>query len=407
MSQAVFDSDLLLDRAVKCGDWMVRNQITDRFDANRGRGIRSYDAKTGEKVLTGNWMTGTMLMSLLALWKRTGDERYLNSAVLAGRYILSLQVMDRQDRYFGAIREITPQSIEFAPRDAVSAAWGLVWLAEATGEQIYLDRACYFADWLIEKGMYRGWPMYAIYMDPKLEHFYSRGSFHGGTGLFFHDLFMLSGDQRYIEHGLLPIAVIYRDEFIADDGKPILERDPFTGAVTHAIDSLDLEHHPQHAINDDFSAAMLLAASKFFGDRSFVEKAALYARWVASVQDPDGGYVGGRIPSGVPVSEMYLRDIGEEIGDKMLIEAADRALKKLVSMQYLNTGDSCLDGAFHGIYEGKEPDKWGRTCVNMRTTSYALVALLKAESDLEGIWLGTHNKPFRDHRWIGLHDLVW
>lgn len=125
---------------------MVRNQITDRMDANRGRGIRSYDAKTGRKVLTGNWMTGTMLMSLLALWKRTGDERYRHAAVLAGRYIVSLQVMDRHDRYFGAIREITPQSIEFAPRDAVSSAWGLVWLAEATGEQLYLDRACMFAD---------------------------------------------------------------------------------------------------------------------------------------------------------------------------------------------------------------------------------------------------------------------
>lgn len=407
MTQGLFGPATLFDRAVKCGDWMVRNQVTDRQDANRGRGIRSYDALTGEKVLTGNWMTGCMAMSLLALWKRTGDERYRHSAVLAGRYILSLQVMDREDRYLGAIRELTPQSIEFAPRDAVSAAWGLVWLAEATSEQLYLDRARLFADWLIEKGMYRGWPMYAIYMDPNLDHFYSRGSFHGGTGLFLHDLFRLCGDQRYIEHGLLPIATIYRDQFIRDDGSLALERDPFTGEVTHAADSLDTEHHPQHAVNDDFSAAMLLAASRLFGDRSFVERAALYARWVASIQDPDGGYVGGRIPSGVPVSEMYLRDIGEESGDGTLLQAADKALGKLVSMQYLDTGDPCIDGAFHGIYEGREPDKWGRTCVNMRTTAYALVALLKAESDLEGIWLGTHNPPFRDYRWIGTHDLIW
>ncbi len=398
----------ILDRAVACGDWIVRNQITDRMDANRGRGIRSYDARTGEKVLTGNWMTGCMLMSLLALWKRTGDERYRHSAILAGRYILSLQVMDRRDRYFGAIREITPQSIEFAPRDATSAAWGLVWLAEATQEQLYLDRAVLFADWLIEKGMYRGWPMYAIYMDPKLEHFYSRGSFHGGTGLFLHDLFMLSGDQRYIERGLLPIATIYRDDFIADDGRPVLERDPFTGEVTHSVETLEgAEAPPQHSLNDDFSAEMLLAASRLFADRSYLERAALYARWVASVQEADGGYAGGRVPSAVPVSEMYLRDIGEEIGDAALVRAADRALAKLISMQYLDTGDPCIDGAFSGVYEGKEPVRWGRTCVNMRTTSYALIALLKAESGLEGIWLGAHNKPFRDHRWVGAHNLIW
>ena len=43
----------------------------------------------------------------------------------------------------------------------------------------------------------------------------------------------------------------------------------------------------------------------------------------------------------------------------------------------------------------------------MRTSCYALMALLKAESKLADIWLGTHNKPFTDHRWTGLHDLVW
>jgi len=45
--------------------------------------------------------------------------------------------------------------------------------------------------------------------------------------------------------------------------------------------------------------------------------------------------------------------------------------------------------------------------MNMRTTSYALIALLKAESNLADIWLGIHNKPFRDNRWVGLHDLIW
>ena len=385
---------------------MVRNQITDRFDANKGRGIRSYDADTHEKVLTGNWMTGTMAMSLLALWRRTGNSEYLDAAVSAGRYIMSLQVMDQSDRHFGAIREITPQSIEFAPRDATSGAWGLAWLAEATGEAIYLDRARLFADWLVENGMYRGWPLYAIYMDDKLDNFYSRGSFQSGAGLFLFDMYGLTGDVKYIERGLLPIATIYRDEFITDSGKLILERDPFTGKVTHAFDE-NAEVVPQHAINDDFGAAMMIQASRFFGDRSFIEKTAVFARWVASIQDPDGGYFGGRIPSAVPVSEMFMRDIGGELGDARLTEAADLALAKLVSMQYVDHPDPLIRGAFNGVYEGKEPNRWGRTCVNMRTTSYALAALVKAESDIAGIWLGAHNKPFEDHRWKGTHDLVF
>jgi len=405
MTQQVFEASLLLERAVKCGEWMVTNQITDRMDANKGRSIRSYDADTKELALTGNWMCGTMAMSLCALWKRTGDRKYLDGAISAARYIMSLQVMDRDDWHFGAIREITPQSIEFAPRDATSGAWGLVWVAEATGESIYLDRARLFADWLVERGMYRGWPLYAIYMDPKLDNFYSRGSFQSGAGLFLYDVFRLTGGAKYIERGLLPIATIYRDDFIRDDGTLVLERDPFTGRITHAVD--DPENLPQHALNDDFGAAMMIAASRFFNDPSYVWKTAGFAHWAASIQEEDGGFVQGHIPSAVPVSEMYMRDIGEELNDPALVEAADKALRKLVSMQWLDTGDPRLDGGFAGVYEGKEPDKWGRRCVNMRATSYALIALIKAESDLGDIWLGAHNKPFQDHRWLGLHDLVF
>lgn len=405
MTPSEFDRGMLLERARRCGDWMVANQVTDRMDANRGRSIRSYDADTHEKLLAGNWMTGCMAMALLALWKRTGEDPYREAAVLAARYIMSLQVLDREDPHFGAIREITPQSIEFAPRDAASAAWGLAWIAEATGQSIYLDRARLFADWLVDRGMYHGWPIYAVYMDPKLDNFYSRGSFQSGAGLFLHDLFQFTGDAKYVERGLLPIASIYRDQFITDEGKLILERDPFTGAVTSPRP--DEQDMPVHMINDDFGAAMMIAAAKLFSDDSYVNRAALYARWVASVQDPDGGYEQGRIPSGVPVSEMYFRDLGEILNDAGLIAAADRAMSKLLTMQYLDHPDPCVSGAFQGMYEGKEQNRWGRTCVNMRTSCYALMALLKAESKLADIWLGTHNKPFTDHRWTGLHDLVW
>jgi hypothetical protein len=394
---------LLLERAVLCGDWMLRNQVTFRQDANKGRTIRSYDAKTKERILTGNWMTGHLAMCALALWKRTGEKKYLTAAERAGHYIMSLQVMDQDDPYYGAIRELTPQSIEFAPRDAAGGAWGLVWLAEATGDPEYRRRARLYGDWLVEKGMYRGWPMFAIYMDDELDHFYSRGYFQSGAGLFLHDLFVSTGDPKYIERGLLPIARIYRDDFINEDGSVIKERDPFTGKVTDPRSGR--EDIP--VVNDDFGALMLIAASRLFDDDSYIGKAARYARWLASVQDDDGGFLGGKIPSGVPVGEITLRDIGTVTNDRTLIEAANRALEKLLTMQILDTGDSCIDGGFHGIYEGVEPDREGRTCVNMRTSGYALMAMLKAESDLKNIWLGLHNDRFRDHRWVAMHDLIW
>jgi hypothetical protein len=270
---------------------------------------------------------------------------------------------------------------------------------------VYLERARLFGNWLMEKGMYRGWPIYAVYMDAGLDNFYSRGSFQSGAGLFFHDLFMLSGDQRYIERGLLPIATTYCDDFINDDGSLVLDRDPFTDEVTSP--KTGQEKLPQHAYNDDFGAAMMIAASRLFGDDSYIAKAAKFAHWLADAQEDDGGFAGGEIPSAVAVSAMIFRDYGTILNDSKLLQHADRSTCKLLDMQLLDTGDPCIDGGFRGIYEGAEPNRSGRTCVNMRTSSYALIALLKAESDLADIWLGIHNKPFQDHRWLGTHDLIW
>jgi len=399
---------------------MVRNQITDRMDANRGRCVRCCDLKSGLITLTGNWPTGVLTMCLCAMHKRTGKEEFVRRAEFAGRYICSLQVMDPRDkRYFGAIREITPQSIEFAPRDATTAAWGLVWLYNATRDPLYLERAVLFGEWHMEHGMYDGWPLYGSYMDPEMQDYYMAGGFQSGTGLFYHDLFMASGDARFIERGFRPIAVNYRDRFFREDGSIIQERDPFTGAV-RAADPAEDEKTAlgTHHYNDDFSGAMLQTAADFFKDESFRETARKYAHWLASVQDEDGGYCGGKVPSGVPVSLMYLHDLGTFYDDGALLKARDKALAKLLSMQYLDTGHPMIDGAFQGARDGfmegsglhaDPPMPHLDCCINMRTTGYSLMALLKLESDLADIWLGRRNAPFVDplDTRVGEPDLIW
>jgi hypothetical protein len=214
-----------------------------------------------------------------------------------------------------------------------------------------------------------------------------------------------TGDAKFIERGLKPIARIYRDDFINDDGSLNLDRDPFTREVTSPEPGQT--KLPQHAYNDDFGASMMLAASRLFNDDSYMNKAALFARWLVRHQGEDGGYEGGEIPSAVPVTEMIFRDYGTLMDDQVLLSAADKTLEKLVGMQFTDTGDPRIDGGFLGVYEGTEPKRAGRMCVNMRASAYALIALLKAESDLADIWLGIHNKPFRDQRWVGTHDLIW
>ena len=106
------EKETVYESLLECAEWQFRNQVKDRQDANRGRFIRSYDKASGSLIYTGNWQTGAALMSLLSVYRRTKDAKYLEAAEYAGHYLMSLQVLDtREPRYYGAIRELTPQSI--------------------------------------------------------------------------------------------------------------------------------------------------------------------------------------------------------------------------------------------------------------------------------------------------------
>ena len=398
----------LFTAAEKTAQWMINNQITNREDANRGRVFKYYDFKTEFSGLTHNWMTGALCMSLLAIYKRTKDKKYLRHAEYAGRYIISLQVMDQRDeKYYGVIREITPQSIEFAPRDATTAAWVLVWLYEATKNPLYLDRAILFGNWHLKFAMHDGWPLYAKYMDPDLEDFYAKGSFQSGTGLFYHDLFMMSGDTRYIEFGLKPIADNYIKDFFEENGQLILERDLFTNKKKSVpSEQKDVIKNKMHLFNDDFGGAMLQSASDLFKEEKYRHQAKKYAYWLADNQNEDGSFLDGTVYSGVPVSLMYFNDLGEYYKDDKLLKARDKALKQLLSMQISGTNNTKLKGAFQGDYAG--PDKTGgKINMNTRSTSYALMALLKLESKTKNIWLGRYNTKWIDPLKRGIHNLVW
>ena len=402
------ESQTVYESLLECAEWQIRNQVKDRQDANRGRIIRAYDKASGSLIYTGNWQTGAALMSLLSVYRRTKDAKYLEAAEYAGHYLMSLQVLDpHETRYYGAIRELTPQSMEFAPRDATTAAWALVWLYKFTGEDEYLRRAVLFGDFHLKYCMCEGWPRYACYMEREFPDFYARGSFQSGTGLFYYDLFMASEDCRYIEFGLRPIADNYMKYFFKDNGEIILEREIFTWNVTAESGQKDVTPS-MHLFNDDFGAAMLQTASDLFKDEKYRNAARKYAQWLANHQDEDGGFCDGAHPSAVPTALMYFHDLGRYYDDENLLKAGEKALGKLLAMQYRNTGDGRLDGAFKGRYEGpKGFPGGGETCVNNRTTSYALSALIKLESDVEEIWLGRNNKLFVDPLKERISDQKW
>jgi len=394
------DKSIILERAQAALDNMILGQVIDREDANQGRTIRDYNARTGKKVLSGNWCTGIFMACLLAMYKRTGKAEYLDRAEFAGHYIMSLQNLDsRNKRYYGAFRECIPQSLETLPRDATTAAWCLVWLYEATGKAEYLDRAMLFAEWHMEYGMFNNWPHWAVFNDKDNTTYFMHGSFQSGTGLIYHDLFLATQDGRYIERGLRPIADRYIKDFIREDGSLIVQRNAMSNAQPGGVDyEVELS---MHSFNDDFGNQMLMAASDLFEDEKYRDHARKFALWLARNQREDGNFFNGvkTVSSAVPIALMYFDELGRYYNDPELLAAAEKSYKKLLDMQLMEATDPLLHGAFEGMVSCAEDDP--RTIIQLRTNAYALIALLKVEGKVRNFWLGgEHNDKFIDPIYI-------
>lgn len=391
------DKSIIFDRVKLAVDFMLRHQVINRLDANQGRTLNVYNSVSGLEYYTTSWETGAFMACLLAMYKRTGDPMYLDRAEHAGHYIMSLQVMDNRDlSRYGAFRECTPQSVEFCPRDATTAAWCLVWLYEATKKAEYLDRAVLFAEWHLRNGMCGGWPLWAIFMDENNFKYYAKGSFQSGTGLFYHDLFMQTNDPRYIEQGLRPIAEIYIRDYFNEDGSIIIERSIFSNQPQKRADDHSVEANMHH-FNDDFGNQMLMAASDIFKDEKFRDHARKFARYLSSIQLEDGNFFNGKntVSSAVAQALMYYDELGRYYNDPVLLAAAEKTFKKALDMQLLDTDDPKLYGAFEGMPDKTCPDP--RKLIQMRTNAYMVIALLKVEGKIKNFWLGgEHNTPFVD-----------
>lgn len=393
------DKKVIFQAAERTAAWLLANQAKHRQDANKGRfPLSCHPGGKGDLPFPASqsWDTGCSLMSLLAMYKRTGEQKYLDAAELAGHYIMSLQVMDpRQKLYYGVFREVTPQSVDLCPRDSASGAMALTWLYEATGNPEYLDRAVLFADWLMEYGMFEGWVRWAVMMDGQ-DHLYAKGSFQSGCALLFHDLFMQTHDLRYIERGMRPIVETYVRDFLREDGSIILNREIMSNKLFHFDESRpDLIELDMHSFNDDFGCVSLMRAAEMFQDDKYEDAALRFTRWLARHQDEDGDFGGGVAPSAIPQALIYFHDLGEKYQDAELLAARDKTLETLLRFQYNGFDDPRIDGGFPA-----EKQK-GKVVCGLRMTQYALIALLHVESDLKEVWLGRCNRKFRDP----LHDL--
>lgn len=370
-----------LSRARLLADWFAANQVAAGSDANRGRFLDHVPTRGAAPRMarSTNWTGGMTLISLLMSWQRTREKKYLDAAWLAGAYLKSLQVLDRTRPWaFGAIREETPQGDAFHPRDALSAAWGLLHLHMVTGAGVELYRARLFAEWFLRRAMRRGYPAWTAYADKKREPCWQLGSFHGGSPLFFFDLSSVTGEAKWRRLGLT-ICDTWIRTFLKPDGSLRIEVDPKTGKdlTGKGPNAGHVGWQNMHKLNDDFTALALLRAWRLTGRTRYLEAARRFLDRVLSVQNPDGSF--GKVPvnSAAPTLVLELLDFSRIAREPSYRVAALRSVPHFLSLQELKSRDRRFRGGFycvHGAYVHN-----GRVALGVRTSAYALAALLRLE----------------------------
>jgi len=128
-----------LQRASRMADWLVSIQLES--GAFQGEHI-------GETIRPIVFNTGQVLLGLVSIYKQTGDDRYKNSAIRAGDWLLDIQDTD------GAWRRFTYNDIPHVYHTRV--AWALLELNNIVSGA-YLESAVRNINWAMDNQLPNGW----------------------------------------------------------------------------------------------------------------------------------------------------------------------------------------------------------------------------------------------------------
>lgn len=379
---------LFYDAAIRVADWMVANQKAGDYDANKGRFAGAVSARELNTIWRSeSWLTGVATMGMLMTWHRTEDKKYLDAALRAGEYLKTLQILDtREPRFFGAIREHTPQSTWCYPRDGLTGAMAMLWLYEETKEQEYLERVKMFNKWFMEHAMQKGWPAWQYYFSDRAPDFL-QGSFHGGDAQYFFDYYRVTGDGTCLEKGVRSIVDYALEKFIMLDGRiKVIYNAEAKQYIEDGVTFKGMQKMHRH--NDDFMTIGVLSAHLLYQEPRYLGRAEAYAHWLISEQRLDGGFGNPDVPPAAATVPNFLIDLYEVTKNPQYLQAALKGAKYLLTQQELNPEHKEIYGGFYG-YDGK----WNvghHDVINLRTSGYALIALLK----LEGKERGPYYSPF-------------
>jgi len=184
--------------------------------ADNGRFLYEYFPATGSGHGGVVWTQATAIMGLLTMFHglRYVGWEFREPAILAGEYLKTLQILDKgKETNYGAFRETTPQTSYGYPRDAATGGMGLIALYRETGEEDYLQRAMIFAEWYHRYGSNeKGWPHYQFIFKtgkggkPSPET--PDADWQGGGALVYYWLYKLTGDKKWFGYFMQIVAIL-------------------------------------------------------------------------------------------------------------------------------------------------------------------------------------------------------
>jgi hypothetical protein len=357
--------------AILAADWYVNSQLPLRpggsdWDANAGRFIYNYHIPTRWRVNGLPWTQARAIMVLMAAYRLTGKSKYMEAAKKGAGYLFTTQEVDQTRPYFGTFHEEVPQSDKCWPRDGAEAASGYLHLYHETGDKDLVRRCKLYADWLLSVSDKKdGFPPGGSYFNPVRQHFY-RKAFLVGTGMMYGLLYRATGEKKYLEKGLRPLAVSVEKHFLGKDGALIETH--FDPHHTRADKTGRLL-----VLNDDGLCAALLSYGKITNQPKLIEQAVRIADWMMTLGKVDQF-------SSLPGQLNFILDIHRETGEKKYHDYVLKRLPEVLALQVTGSKDPWAQGGFRG--EDELP-KWyvkgarNKDFVLNRVTAYSALCLFK------------------------------
>ncbi len=391
------DRDLFLKHALAAADWFVNQQLVFKKPWRGDQYRYCYYYYMPEKLYVPglNWTHGRALFTVNQAYVITRDQKYLDSAELAMRYLRAMQPLDPfYELTYGSIREEIPQAPKGGILDGAQAASGFLMMHRITGNVDYLRRGRAFCEflrrtWDPDRGMV---VFCEYYPEEKLTYGDSMGCIHQASAIPLWHLHKSTGERQH-----LPIVLDSADRILscqrADGGMNYIPGDvskapepPFNHhwGLGEGLDKFLLR-------NDDGIVFVVLAAYRITGDRKYLDAMVRYAKWIMANEPHERPF------NAFGIQAANVLDIAQEAGLDFSEWVLDHVQKHCLDLQVSGTGDPRADGGFRGEDEEGNAGVFGGTALDYvvtRTTCYMAGLLFRLSGKGSGAGFSVDGLPF-------------